>query len=223
MLQKLPEAVGHALQARRAGIEHVLINSVELQHGHARLQLSSPAFADGGTMPMRFTADHQALARPAAGGHDAGSHTADSKTGRHTAGSHMETVGISPPLRWKSVPTAATSVVLIVEDADSPTAEPLVHAIAVDIDPRLEELPEGALTENNRGTPPSLGRNSYLRQSWLPPDPAPGHGLHRYVFQLFALLPGDEFSNSPGRKELATAIRQRAIGSGACIGTYGRE
>jgi hypothetical protein len=36
------------------------------------------------------------------------------------------------------------------------------------------------------------------------------------------LLPGDEFSNSPGRKELATAIRQRAIGSGVLIGTYQR-
>jgi len=190
MLQKLPEAVGQALQGRRAGIEHVLINSVEMQHGHARLQLSSPAFADGGAMPARLTAD---------------------------------STGISPPLRWNSVPTAATSVALIVEDADSPTNEPLVHAIAVDIDPRLQEMPEGALNESNRGTPATLGRNSYLRRAWLPPDPPPGHGLHRYVFQLFALLPGDEFSNVPGRRELATAIRQRAIGSGALVGTYERD
>jgi Raf kinase inhibitor-like YbhB/YbcL family protein len=205
MLQKLPEAVGQALQSRRAGIEHVLINSVELQHGHTRLQLSSPAFADGRPMPVRFTADRMAADHGAAG-----SLPADGS-------------GISPPLRWKGVPRGATSVALIVEDADSPTAEPLVHAIAVEIDPRLEEIPEGALTESNRGTPAALGRNSYLRQAWLPPDPPPGHGLHRYVFQLFALLPGHEFSNAPGRKELATAIRQRAIGSGALVGTYERE
>jgi Raf kinase inhibitor-like YbhB/YbcL family protein len=204
MLQKLPRAVGHALHTRRAGIEHVLINSVELQHGHAQLQLSSPAFADGAPMPSRFTADRVTPGR---------------LVGRRSA----DDQGVSPPLRWKSVPTGATSMALIVEDADSPTSEPLVHAIAVDIDPRLGEMPEGALTESNHGTPATLGRNSYLRQAWLPPDPPPGHGAHRYVFQLFALLPGDEFSNSPGRKELATAIRQRAIGSGAVIGTYERE
>jgi hypothetical protein len=47
--------------------------------------------------------------------------------------------------------------------------------------------------------------------------------VHRYAFQLFALLPGDAFSSAPGRKELATAIRQRGIASGCFIGTYQRE
>ena len=131
--------------------------------------------------------------------------------------------GISPPLQWADIPPGATSLALIVEDADSPTSEPLVHAIAVDIDPRIRGFGEDDITAESDQTPANLGRNSFLRQSWLPPDPPPGHGVHHYAFQLFALLPGDSFSNAPGRKELVAAIRQRAIGKGCLIGTYQRE
>jgi Raf kinase inhibitor-like YbhB/YbcL family protein len=131
--------------------------------------------------------------------------------------------GVSPPLQWANIPTAAATVVLIVEDADSPTTEPLVHAIAVNIDPRLRGFDEGDFTAETAATPANLGRNSFLRQGWLPPDPPPGHGVHRYAFQIFALLPGDAFSSVPGRTELADAIRQRAIASGCLIGVYQRE
>jgi Raf kinase inhibitor-like YbhB/YbcL family protein len=190
MLEKLLESVGHAFQDRRAGMEKILVNAVELQHGEARLELTSLAFAMNSRLPVRFTADGE---------------------------------GVSPPLLWRNVPPQTATLALIVEDADSPTAEPLVHAIAVDIDPTQEGFAEDAFTTEAEGTPAKLGRNSFLRQAWLPPDPPPGHGVHRYVFQLFALLPGDEFSTAPGRKELVTAIRQRAIGSGVLIGTYERE
>lgn len=133
--------------------------------------------------------------------------------------------GISPPLQWRGVPEAATTLVLIVEDADSPTPEPLVHAIAVDIDPARDGLAEGELHETDRpgDAPVTLGRNSYLKQSWLPPDPPPGHGVHRYAFQLFALAGGATFSEAPGRDELATAVRDYAIASGCLIGTYERD
>jgi Raf kinase inhibitor-like YbhB/YbcL family protein len=131
--------------------------------------------------------------------------------------------GVSPPLQWANIPAETSMLALIVEDADAPTSEPLVHAIAVDIDPRLRGFDEGDFTAETENTPANLGRNSFFRQAWLPPDPPPGHGVHRYAFQIFALLPGDVFSNAPGRKELANAIRQRAIGSGCLIGTYHRE
>ena len=35
--------------------------------------------------------------------------------------------GVSPPLQWSGVPEQAASVLLIVEDADAPTPNPLVH------------------------------------------------------------------------------------------------
>jgi Raf kinase inhibitor-like YbhB/YbcL family protein len=130
--------------------------------------------------------------------------------------------GFSPPLEWRNVPPEASSLALLVEDADSPTSEPLVHAIVVDIDPRSRALLEGEIASERADMAIGIGRNSYLRRAWLPPDPPPGHGVHRYAFQLFALMHGERFSSAPGRSELAQSIRERAIASGCLIGTYER-
>ena len=57
---------------------------------------------------------------------------------------------------------------------------------------------------------------------WLPPDPPPGHGSHRYAFQLFALGPGEPFSGTPGRDAVMEAVRERGLAAGCLIGTYAR-
>jgi Raf kinase inhibitor-like YbhB/YbcL family protein len=131
--------------------------------------------------------------------------------------------GLSPPLEWSSVPDDARSIVVIVEDADSPTPKPLVHAIIVNLEAEDTHIPEGALNSpDHQGVGLQAGRNSYLMQAWLPPDPPPGHGIHRYVFQVFALRGGTDFSASPGRQELIDAIANRAVAGGYLIGTYER-
>lgn len=131
--------------------------------------------------------------------------------------------GTSPPLQWTGVPAGARSVALIVEDADAPTPQPLVHAIVVDLPGEDGALREGALDEDDEGeTEVRSGRHSFLQTGWLPPDPPPGHGVHRYAFQVFALADGPEFSKTPGREELLEAIRERALASGWVIGTYER-
>jgi Raf kinase inhibitor-like YbhB/YbcL family protein len=131
--------------------------------------------------------------------------------------------GVSPPLQWSGVPANAASLVLIVEDADSPTPHPLVHAIAVDLPPGDGSLPEGAIAGS--GAPADdvhEGRNSYLFAGWLPPDPPPGHGRHRYAFQLFALGAGQPFDGTPGRDDVMRAVQERGIASGCLVGTYER-
>ena len=131
--------------------------------------------------------------------------------------------GISPPLQWQGVPGHAGSFVLIVEDADAPTGEPLVHAIVVDLPAGDGALAEGAIrSAGHEGQHVHEGRNSYLRAAWLPPDPPPGHGEHRYAFQLFALAPGEPFDGTPGRDEVLRAIEERGLASGLLIGTYTR-
>lgn len=192
MLEKLPDAVGHALRHQRAGLEKTAFQKIDLRTGTAALQVSSLAFADHAPIPMRYTADGEAL---------------------------------SPPLQWTGIPTEASSLVLIVEDADAPTPQPLVHAIAVGLEPRDDSLPEGALKSPDHEGSGELktGRNSYLKQSWLPPDPPPGHGPHRYAFQLFALIGEPVFSDAPGRTEVLDILRAHALASGCLIGTYERD
>jgi hypothetical protein len=114
-------------------------------------------------------------------------------------------------------------VVLLVEDADSPTPNPLVHAIVVDLPVEDGSLAEAAMPGNGvAGAGLHMGRNSYLQVAWLPPDPPPGHGVHRYAFQVFALAAGKAFSETPGRDEVIDRLRERAIASGLLIGTCER-
>jgi hypothetical protein len=131
--------------------------------------------------------------------------------------------GLSPALRWGNTSAEIESLALIVEDADSPTPHPLVHAIAVDIGNGILSLAEGSLGADDPGGQFRMGRNSYLREAWLAPDPPPAHGPHRYVFQLFALKPGGRgFSGRPGRGELIDIVLERAIAVGIITGTYER-
>lgn len=132
--------------------------------------------------------------------------------------------GISPPLDWRCVPMSAEAVVLLVEDADSPTPRPLVHAIVWDLPGSDATLPEGALPNpGDAEAKDALGRNSLLSASWLPPDPPRGHGEHRYVFQIFALDIVARFESPPGRSQLLDKIRGHVIAKGLLIGTYERS
>ena len=129
-----------------------------------------------------------------------------------------------PELSWQWVPAGTESLVVVVEDPDAPSLEPLVHAIVVDIPPTMGSLAEGALSPRipRGGIDLHMGRNSYLRQTWLPPDPPPGHGPHHYLFQVFALSLGAAFSAAPGRQEVQEILGYFAIAAGHAAGVYER-
>lgn len=132
--------------------------------------------------------------------------------------------GVSPPIQWVGVPVGAQAVVLLVEDADSPTPEPIVHAIVWDMPGADATIPEGALQNRPRdSSSDAMGLNSYFNATYLPPDPPPGHGVHRYVFQVFALDTVPRFESPPGRSALLDCMRGHVLAKGLLIGTYGRE
>ena len=63
-----------------------------------------------------------------------------------------------------------------------------MHAIVWRLPPGDGALDEGAMPRSvDQITTPAMGVNSFLRIGYLPLDPPPGHGLHRYAFELFAL------------------------------------
>jgi Raf kinase inhibitor-like YbhB/YbcL family protein len=129
--------------------------------------------------------------------------------------------GVSPPLAWSKVPLGTRSLVLLVEDADSPTPRPLVHAIAA-VDPHRHRLPEGALSSTDTADL-KLGRNSFFGAGYTPPDPPPGHGPHRYVFELFALDHTPRLGHRPGRNKIKSEMRGHVIGRGALTAVYERH
>ena len=68
--------------------------------------------------------------------------------------------GLSPPLRWTGAPPGTQCVALVVEDADAPTWEPLVHLLAPCL-PVEGELEEGALSRVA-----ATGLNSFLMHGY---------------------------------------------------------
>ena len=192
MLEHVPLWLGKMLGNVRAGADKLAITQVRLDGDVASLDLSSPAFGDGGRLPVRFTADG---------------------------------AGVSPPLTWGAPPFGTASLALLVEDADAPAPQPLVHAVVWGLEPDAGRLAEGAIVADGDGSADGrdVGRNSFLREDWLPPDPPTGHGPHRYCFQLFALgVAAGDPGASPGRGDMVAAMAGHVLAAGMLIGTYDR-
>lgn len=129
-----------------------------------------------------------------------------------------------PPLRWRHTPDGAAAIVLVVEDADSPTPAPLVHALAIKTPGRDDDLIPGALSREKAAEAEGLrlGRNSFKRATWLPPDPPPGHGPHRYAFQIYAVDHLPAIDGHPGKREILEILRGHTLAKGCVIGIYER-
>ena len=132
--------------------------------------------------------------------------------------------GLSPPLKWTGVTRDTAAVMVVVEDADSPTSKPIVHLLAYDEPGRDGEWAEGEVKgPAGEGAGHAVGKNSFHRDGWLPPDPPPGHGVHRYVFQVFALKHAAGIDKTaPGKKEVEKALEDNVLAKGVLIGTYER-
>jgi phosphatidylethanolamine-binding protein (PEBP) family uncharacterized protein len=186
MLENTPEFIGRALGGVRAGADHLLCAGIDLS-GAAHIEVSSPAFGDGGLMPAVHTADGS---------------------------------GASPPLFWRGVPENAAAVLVVIEDADSPTPRPIVHLLA------LAPAKGATLAEEGALGPGAglflLGRNSFGGEGWLPPDPPPGHGPHAYVAQVYALARTPEFSEGFSKHDAEKALSEGVLGFGVTHAVYGR-
>lgn len=64
MLEHVPQWLGQAMRGLRAGADKLCIAQTELGGGFGAIDLSSPAFANGGRLPPRFTADGEGVSPP---------------------------------------------------------------------------------------------------------------------------------------------------------------
>ncbi len=126
----------------------------------------------------------------------------------------------SPALEWAGVPAEAAELALVVQDPDAPLPRPITHLIAYGLDPKAGHVPHGAFAA--RACPFQLGRGSFGRVGYQGPRPVPGHGPHRYVFQMFALGKPLKFESPPDLAALAEAMAGSVIGRGRLTGRYER-
>ncbi|MGX5773965.1 YbhB/YbcL family Raf kinase inhibitor-like protein [Methylorubrum zatmanii] len=131
--------------------------------------------------------------------------------------------GLSPPLAVAGLPEETAALVLLVEDPDAPSPHPLVHLIAWNLRPGDRAFAEGDFASPaGEGSRHDLGRNSFLKDGWLPPDPPTGHGPHHYLFQAFALSRPLDLPASPGRGAFLDALDGTIIAKGLLTGIYER-
>lgn len=119
---------------------------------------------------------------------------------------------IHPPLVFADVPAAAESLVVIIEDPDSPSRI-WQHWLVWNIDPATQQLVAGQLPKGAVEGLNDFGRKGYG-------GPCPAHGKHRYVFKLVALDTTLELEGSTDRQKLNEAMTGHILEEASMMGTF---
>jgi len=125
--------------------------------------------------------------------------------------------GEAPELHWTAPPDTARSFVLLCEDPDAPKTEPFVHWLVYDIAADARSL--NARTAQRA----RQGKNSTMSVGFTPAAPPPGHGLHHYHFQVFALDVRPQLDDGAGRSAVLDAMTGHVVAFGELVGTYQRQ
>jgi Raf kinase inhibitor-like YbhB/YbcL family protein len=129
----------------------------------------------------------------------------------------VDGVGAPPALSFTGVPEAAKSLVVLAEDPDAPLLEPFAHWLVYGIPSSAHDV--DAQTQHDY----QLGKNGKSEQGYSPAAPPPGHGLHHYHFQVFALDEQPQLAEGAERQELLDAMAGHVLAWGEIVGTYERE
>ena len=131
---------------------------------------------------------------------------------------------LSPPLSWTGLPSGAASLALIVDDPDAPSSEPWVHWVIYNLPADEQGLVEGIPPSDRPASPSGAvqGENSWGTVGYRGPAPPRGHGVHHYIFRLFALNQGVNLPRGLDKPSLLAAIRGHVIAEATLTGTYQR-
>jgi Raf kinase inhibitor-like YbhB/YbcL family protein len=96
---------------------------------------------------------------------------------------------ISPQLAWSGAPEGTKSFAVTVYDPDAPTGSGWWHWQMVNIPVSTFELASGAGNADNSAAPNGSMqmKNDYSNKSFGGACPPQGHGVHRYIFTVYAL------------------------------------
>lgn len=122
---------------------------------------------------------------------------------------------VSPPLVIENIPSAARSLVLIVDDPDAP-GRTWVHWVVWNIGITTKEILENALPAGAQE-----GMNDFRKRSYG--GPCPPSGTHRYFFKLYALDTMLDLDKNTSKTALEKAMKGHILGQAELVGTYSRR
>lgn len=121
-------------------------------------------------------------------------------------------ININPPLNISDVSTFAKSLVLIVEDPDSPSGD-FTHWIIFNIDPGTSFIDENSVPSEAKEGINDFGQPNYG-------GPCPNIGEHRYVFELYSLDNLITLERGTAKKEILKTMEGHILEQKNLIGKY---
>lgn len=124
---------------------------------------------------------------------------------KHSCGSK----NINPDISIEGLPAKTVSMVLIMDDTDSPNGE-FTHWLMWNIPP-IKKIKENS-------APGIQGKNSKNENKYH--GPCPPNGIHTYNFKVYALDTKLQLADTSGKKTLLNAIEGHVISSGELKGLF---
>ncbi|MDE2026107.1 MAG: YbhB/YbcL family Raf kinase inhibitor-like protein [Patescibacteria group bacterium] len=122
---------------------------------------------------------------------------------------------INPPLTISSVPIAAQSLVLIVEDPDSPSGT-FTHWLVFNIQPLTSSISENSVPDQAIEGLNDFGQIRYG-------GPCPGSGTHHYIFKLYALDTTLNLLEGAKKADLINKMQNHILEQAELTGTYKKQ
>ncbi len=96
---------------------------------------------------------------------------------------------ISPQLSWENLPAGTKSIAITMYDPDAPTGAGFWHWVAFDIPATAKELVSNAgnVAKNLAPAGTVQSPTSFGATGYGGPCPPEGHGIHTYIFTIYAL------------------------------------
>jgi Raf kinase inhibitor-like YbhB/YbcL family protein len=127
-----------------------------------------------------------------------------------------------PALSWSGAPQGTESFALVCDDPDAPRGT-WVHWILYDVPASATGLPAGVAKAGRHASGGSQGKNDFGELGWGGPAPPRGHGVHHYVFHLYALDAKLGLAAGAGRPALEAAMKGHLLAEAKLTGTYRRD
>jgi len=116
-------------------------------------------------------------------------------------------INISPHLEWSNAPNSTKSFALICVDPDAPSGS-FMHWIVYDIPSNISSIEQG--NKIGKELPNSFGKIGYK-------GPSPPSGIHRYIFNLYAL---DIEHLAVNRENFLKEFEKHKLDSAQLVGLY---